>query len=1282
MHWVNAWMRFAGQSLCLSRWTVPPGILAALALATALAAPSASADDMQWIWTPAQTQEKNVPPGSCYFRKSFTIGMVESAEVQVSCDNAYELFVNGRQVGEGDNWRTMKSHDIQKYVTPGRNAVAIKAINKKQGSAGLVARILVKEVGGTYVAYNSDTTWRTSLQEFPQWSKASFNDKDWLAARAIGPLGKTAPWLDDVQMPGGAPAGRFETLPEFRVETVVSPSETGSLLTMTFNEFGEILASREKTGILLIRDSKHDGKFDKTEVFCDKVSNVQGLLALNGQVFAVGTGPDGLGLYRISDDGGEHPTQRVETLLKFTGDSVEHGPHGVALGPDGLLYVILGNHTQVDKQPEATSPANHFYEGDLITPKYEDPHGYAAGIKAPCGTIVRTDVNGSFAELFADGLRNCYGLAFNRAGELFTHDSDMEWDEGLPWYRPTRALHVVPGAEFGSRSGWSVWPDYYFDSLPALLNTGRGSPTGMVVYNHVMFPKRYHDALFVGDWSRGRILCLYMKPQGGSFTADMETFAAGKPLNVTGLDVGPDGGLYFCTGGRDTEGGVYRVVWRGKVPAEITDPGEGIQQALRQPQLNSAFARQKIALVKQKLGKTWDEQLATISENPASTTAERCRALDLMHLFGPFPTGAELARLASDRDPLVRAKTAFLLGLHGDENTRGKLQQLLHDADPMVQRIACESMVRVGIKPKYDQVLPLLNSPQRYVAFAATKLLETLPATEYQAAVLKTDNCRQFVQGALALLTMDPDRDTCLAILQHSGKIMDGFVSDPEFLDLLRVMQLSLSRGNLKPEDAPEMVEKIAIEYPTRNVQMNRELVRLVAYLQGKSAAGRMLEQLAADIPMEDKLQVGLYARFVPDWTTTQKLDLLKFYEKARGLTGGHSFEGYIDNVSRDFFTTLTEGERTMVLADGAKWPNSALAVLAKLPPDVSPETIQQIITLDKQMSRVEGEAARKLGIGVVAVLARSHDPLASGYLHEIYDKFPERRGYIATALTLNPEGENWTLLVQSLPVLDGAFAQQVMVTLAKIDRAPDPDKPEAFRQVILRGLKLGDSGGATAVKLLEHWTGKQLSESDDKIDVALAAWQKWFAETYPDSPEAKLPIESAENKWAYEELLTILTSSDGAHGSVEVGSKVFAKAQCIKCHRYGEQGDGVGPDLTTVSRRFQKREILESILFPSQVISDQYASKTVLTTDGRSITGLVAPQPDGSLVVLQSNTQKAIVASSDIDKIVTSKVSAMPEGLLNTLTLDEIVNLFAYLNKLPETSVTSRRADAVGARQ
>ena len=59
------------------------------------------------------------------------------------------------------------------------------------------------------------------------------------------------------------------------------------------------------------------------------------------------------------------------------------------------------------------------------------------------------------------GFRNPFDIAFNRDGELFTYDSDMEWDVNTPWYRPTRVLHVTSGSEFGYRNGAGKWPAYY-----------------------------------------------------------------------------------------------------------------------------------------------------------------------------------------------------------------------------------------------------------------------------------------------------------------------------------------------------------------------------------------------------------------------------------------------------------------------------------------------------------------------------------------------------------------------------------------------------------------------------------------------------------------------------------------------------------------------------------------------------------------------------------------------------------------------------------------------------
>ena len=139
----------------------------------------------------------------------------------------------------------------------------------------------------------------------------------------------------------------------------------------------------------------------------------------------------------------------------------------------------------------------------------------------------------------------------------------------------------------------------------------------------------------------------------------------------------------------------------------------------------------------------------------------------------------------------------------------------------------------------------------------------------------------------------------------------------------------------------------------------------------------------------------------------------------------------------------------------------------------------------------------------------------------------------------------------------------------------------------------------------------------------------------------------------------------------------IFEKAQCVRCHRFGERGESVGPDLTNVSRRFQKKEILESILFPSQVISDQYASRAIVTKDGRTLTGMVSPTGNGSLVDLASQRRegRSVGGSSRINT--RSKISAMPDGLLNKLTLEQVADLFAYLNKPPSDELNLSRRPA-----
>lgn len=1298
---------------------------------------TAFAQEAQWIWTPDHEKE-GVPAGAvCHFRKSFSVKNAEAATVAIAADDHYELYVNGRRVGTGSSTRKLAEYDIERYLVRGNNIIAVKAANRGGKSAALAARVTVKERGGDWVSHSSDASWKTNVRPLPLWNTALYNDRNWDEAQAFGKLGETAPWdrreqavtnepppapgplpsygdvaaaetkpptveapaadppaavaktappakddgFHEPSKAGPARSERFASGDEFEVQQVLAGEQTGSLISMTFNEFGQIIASKEGGELLLFSDSNGDKLPDTVRVYCEKVKSCQGILALNGEVYVTGEGPEGPGLYRLTDKNRDGVLEEVRTLLKFKCEVTEHGAHGLVLGPDGLIYVLLGNHATVDAEQDPTSPHRDYYEGDLLTPKYEDPGGHAIGIKAPGGTVIRTDTDGSGVQIVCGGLRNPYDLAFNRDAELFIHDADMESDVGTTWYRPTRLCHLIPGGEYGWRSGWSKWPEYYADSLPAILDTGRGSPTGIAAYNHFMYPLRFHGCLFTADWSQGKILAVTLKRSGASYTASSETFIEGNPLNVTDLEVGPDGWLYFATGGRGTSGGVYRVVWKGQVPRQISDLGTGLTAIIRQPQLQSSWARQNIATLKRQLGSTWDTSLTGVAKSAANPAQYRLQALELMQLFGPAPSPDLLIALSQQQNELVRCKAAELMGTYPSDSTNQRLVEMLADGDRRVRRKACESLARVGEAPPLDALLPLLASDDRFEAWAARRLLERMNLDDWKDKLLASDNHRLIIQGGLALMIGYPERKHALDILERLDRVMDGFVGDRDFVDMLRLTEVALARGGLHPEDVPGLRRQLAEEFPAADSLMNRELARILIFLQEPSVLDRYLAYLKSDAADMDKLHVAMHLRFLErGWTSAQRMELFAFYEDAQQLKGGGSYARYVINATRDFCKSLSEEESLMVMAKGSQWPNAALGALYRVPEKLDPQMLQTIIKLDQELADNEGDSFQRLKVGLVAVLARSGQEDAFAYLRKVWDQDPNRRQPVALGLAQAPEGENWAYLVRSLPSLEPAAAREICMKLMDVAQAPEEAEP--YRTLILLGLKgkekdkeTGKGLGADApISLLEFWTGEELAK-DKPEEAKLVAWQEWFAKTYPDQPEPVLPAPPENARHTLEQLLTYLTSDESQKASAARGGAAFTKAQCAKCHKHGSQGDSIGPDLTSVTRRFTKKELLESVVYPSHVISSQYQSKVVQTKDGRTLTGMVAAGSAGEIVVLQANGEKVTLAEQDVEATKPSKTSAMPAGLLDLLTLEEVADLMAFLDGTDEAQLSRNPA-------
>jgi putative heme-binding domain-containing protein len=133
---------------------------------------------------------------------------------------------------------------------------------------------------------------------------------------------------------------------------------------------------------------------------------------------------------------------------------------------------------------------------------------------------------------------------------------------------------------------------------------------------------------------------------------------------------------------------------------------------------------------------------------------------------------------------------------------------------------------------------------------------------------------------------------------------------------------------------------------------------------------------------------------------------------------------------------------------------------------------------------------------------------------------------------------------------------------------------------------------------------------------------------------------------------------------SIENGKTALAAAICLKCHRVGQRGTQVGPDLTGVGRRYDNRALLDSILHPSAQIDPKYLNTSYLLKDGTIVSGRTVGVSSSQLVIETDSIsgKTETIQRADIEESSPSKLSPMPEGLVDILTKDELLDLIAYL--------------------
>jgi len=159
---------------------------------------------------------------------------LKSAEVAVTCDNLFVLYLNGQPVGESETdngaWKRPKRWDVTGMIVPGRIVIAVEAINTLPGPAGLIVKFVAELTDGQKIILASDEDWKSQSKDAANWQQPDFDDQKWPAAGVVGDFG-ARPWgrvaVPAAAAPGGTPVGNVAQVAQEAIQRVSRADRPG-----------------------------------------------------------------------------------------------------------------------------------------------------------------------------------------------------------------------------------------------------------------------------------------------------------------------------------------------------------------------------------------------------------------------------------------------------------------------------------------------------------------------------------------------------------------------------------------------------------------------------------------------------------------------------------------------------------------------------------------------------------------------------------------------------------------------------------------------------------------------------------------------------------------------------------------------------------------------------------------------------------------------------------------------------------------------------------------------
>ncbi len=835
--------------------------------------------------------------------------------------------------------------------------------------------------------------------------------------------------------------------------------------------------------------------------------------------------------------------------------------------------------------------------------------------KSDCqaGTVWRCDLDGTHLELIAHNFRNNYEATVDSFGEIWLSDND---DDGN---QQTRICHVLPGGNYGywpRGAGQTHWHEEQPGIVHKTLRTGFGSPTGICFYEGSLLPEKFRGQLIHADAGPREIRCFHRKPKGAGYELD-------KTLMLTSTDnwfrpsdvcVAPDGSVFVADWYDPGVGGHgMGDHTRGRI-YRVTPTGH---KGYKVPALDMT---------------TGDGLMTALtSANIATRTAAwgRLAAAD-KRLWMQLPQPIEKLVATPSAGPYAALVAWAVTATRSspEEVTEPLFNSPLAKSDCFQQLRSRKTQQIYAFDAGYRVGLTLRPNVNRRQDGLTVDGREYIPPSSLAVAR------EQILTLAKANLAIPANRVAFYTL----AKLYDGH-------DLTYRAALNIACGT-----DPARRDAILADFGTHFPEWNDKVADLVWELRPKSMLPKMGELLK-----DAKLTATQKARIVDILAASSELDAGK--SMLALLTSDQPAEvktRALENL-RLFLPTKWSGL--------AKSGELAAATTAMLKRDATRLTGLQLV------------AAAKFSAGraEVAVIARD-------------DKQPT------------------PTRVEAIRTLGQLPSPDSLKTLIDVGSPENPLSIECVKAIGLM-LPAGSKADATGKEALDSLKKAVLAPkaATELSRIALAvlagnrAGTQWLLEAkqkgeLPDALSAdagKLlrnsPFQGERNKAVLlfpapgklnpknlpSPAALAKRTGDAANGKKLLAASLTGESQCLKCHMVRGQGGQIGPDLSMVGKKGSRENLFESILLPSKAIADQYVSWSVATADGQAISGLLVGETETTVTIRDANGKDYPVAVKDIETRAKSLVSIMPEGLVATLTEDELVDLVEYLTQLQTASLT-----------